>query len=96
MLQMLLQLPYVLRQSASLPPNLSGFDVQVKRQPITPIHVLLSVQLYGSLPAHCYCKWDFSILKVECLFLFKPPGVKSVATGDKSEALQHCSSPCEI
>lgn len=45
MWQMLLRLPYVLRQRASLPPNLRGFDVRVKRQPIMPIHVMLSVPL---------------------------------------------------
>lgn len=55
MLQMLLQLPYAPRQKASLPPNLRGFDVLVKRQHTLPIHVRLSVLQEGSLPAQCYC-----------------------------------------
>lgn len=54
MLQMLLQLPYVPRQRASLLLYLRGFDVLVKRQHTMPIHVILSVEQYGTLPAQCY------------------------------------------
>lgn len=54
MLQMLPQLPYAPSRKASLPLNLRGFDVLVKRQHTMPIHVILSVLLKGTLPAQCY------------------------------------------